>query len=383
MNPMQRLPDPPWDIAAMRHQSSDAGDRVVADVAGRPLWFESPDAALDASPEAFAGPALLPALHHRASVSIDARLDATWLSGTSRLPAIYAEWWGYPDTYPIVHGGPCEPGAGPASGTAACFTGGLDSFHTLLTSGDRLDHLVFVHGYDMSLDDHVRISAFERSFREVARRTGKRAVLLRTNLRDHPACASVSWDRTHGAALASAGHVLAREIGTLVIPSSYRIAHLIPWGSHPLTDPLWSSSRMSVVHDDATLSREEKMLRIVHEPIVWENLRVCWENLAPTGNCSRCRKCVRAMIAIAAYGRLADFTVFDRTTPLSERVDDIPTIPEHLIAPWGNLLELNLEPDLRKALKRLLARSRPGAHPGPVTRLVRRVRRASRRLRGR
>ena len=57
------------------------------------------------------------------------------------------------------------------------------------------------------------------------------------------------------------------------------------------------------------------------------DLRVCWWNLAPTGNCSMCHKCERAMVAIAAYGRAEDFTVFDRTVSLADRLDALPPLP--------------------------------------------------------
>ncbi|MEO5617240.1 MAG: hypothetical protein ABIS67_05685 [Candidatus Eisenbacteria bacterium] len=340
-------------------------------MAGTPIWFESADAELAPSPEAFAGLLLLPALQQQAKVVVDSRLDPVWLDGTAKLPAIYNGWWGYTGAWPYEYAGSSPPAETRAAGAAACFTGGVDSFYTLLSGGERFDTLVHVHGYDIPLEDHARIQSFERSFREVAARTGKLAILLRTNLREHPIFASVNWERTHGAALAAAGLILSPRIQSLVVPSSYRYLHLRPWGSHPETDPLWSTSRTSIVHDDATFSREEKTRRIVDEPMVWEHLRVCWENRVPTGNCSACHKCVRTMAAIAAYGRLAEFTVFDRTTPLAARLDALPPLPEHLIAPWGNLLELDLAPPDRGALDRLLERSRPGARPGMMRRLVR------------
>ena len=44
-------------------------------------------------------------------------------------------------------------------------------------------------------------------------------------------------------------------------------------------------------------------------------------------NCSMCHKCERAMVAIAAYGRAEDFTVFDRTVSLADRLDALPPLP--------------------------------------------------------
>ena len=45
------------------------------------------------------------------------------------------------------------------------------------------------------------------------------------------------------------GHLLSDAIGTLVIPSSYTYSDSPPWGSHFDTDPLYSSSRLAIVHD--------------------------------------------------------------------------------------------------------------------------------------
>ncbi len=354
---------------------------MAAEVAGAAIWFECAEVQLEACPEAFASLLLLPALQHRARVALEVPLDAQWVAGTAQLPGIFSDWWGYPDTYPFEYPGPAQGAEELALGSGACFTGGLDSFYTLFTAGDRFDHLVFVHGFDIPLRDRIRMAAFEASFRLVAAKLGKRAILLRTNLREHPVLAAVNWEKSHGAALAAAGIVLSPQLHSLRVPSSYRTSLLRPWGSHPLTDPLWSTRRMAILHDDTTPGREQKLLRIVDEPLVWNHLRVCWRNLAPTGNCSSCHKCVRAMVAIAAYGRAADFTVFDREVPLSVRLDALAPVPESLVAPWQNLLELDVPPDVRSALERLLTRSRPGARSGLMRRMIRYARWLGRRRR--
>jgi hypothetical protein len=239
----------------------------------------------------------------------------------------------------------------------------VDSFHTLLLGTNPTDHLLFVHGFDIRLDDHVRMASFERMFRDVAHARGKRPIVVRTNLREHPIFATVNWERTHGAALAAVGGVLSPSIGTLIVPSSYRYVVLRPWGSHPGTDPMWSTSRTSIVHEEALFSREDKVGRIADSPIVWNHLRVCWENRVPSGNCSNCQKCLRTMTGISGFGSLERFTVFDHSIPLADRLNALPRIPEHLIVVWGNLLELDLQPDVRRAVEAVRARSHPGFGP--------------------
>jgi hypothetical protein len=362
-------------IGAVRRERDHGVHRVQADVAGHPLWFESADAELEPSPEAFASLLFLPALHHGATVEVDRPLDPVWLDGTRRLPVLLAAWWGYPDIYPVDAPARTPAASTRAAAVAACFTGGVDSFYTLRTCGDRLSRLVFVHGYDMPLADRVRLASFARSLQAVSESVGKPALVLRTNAREHPIVASVSWDRVHGAALAAAAHVLSGTIGGLIIPSSYGLSNIIPWGSHPEMDPLWSTSRVEILHDDARPNRQDKIRRIAGDPLAWRHLRVCWENRAPTGNCSACLKCVRTMAVISAYGRLTDFTVFDLSVPLAARFDAVEEIPPYLLKPCQGLLELDLAPDVRGAVVRLLDRSTPG--------LLRRVARRASRLAGR
>jgi hypothetical protein len=370
-----RASGPLWTISGVRRERDHGVYRVRADVAGHPLWFESADVELEPSLEAFANLLFLPALHHGAIVAVDRPLDPTWLDGTRRLPALLAAWWGYPEVHPIQSPERAPAASTRAAAVASCFTGGVDSFYTLLTCGDRLSRLVFVHGYDIPLADHVRMTAFERSLRAVSERIGKPALILRTNVREHPIVASVNWERTHGAALAAAAHVLSGAIGGLIIPTSYSLSSLIPWGSHPATDPLWSTSRVEIFHDDLGPRRQDKIRRIVGNPLVWRHLRVCWENRAPTGNCSECLKCIRTMIGISVHGQLTDFTVFDLSVPLASRLDALPGVPEHLRNGIRNLLELDLPPDVRRAVLRLLGRSRPGL----LRRIARRMRPLSRR----
>jgi hypothetical protein len=359
-------------VALPAHERRNGNERVQSLCAGDPVWFESGDASLAPVPEAFLGPFLLPALDRHSSLASDAELDPVWLDGVRRLTAIYAGWWGYPNECP-VNGAVARVAGEPQGVTGACFTGGLDSFYTLLTGRDRIDALVFAHGYDIALEDTLRMAAFERSMREVAERMGKRAIVLRTNLREHPVFSESNWDRTHGAALAAMGHLLTGTLRALVVPSSYRLDRLIPWGSHPDTDSLWSTSRLAIVHDDHSVGREDKVARIVHEPIVWEHLRVCWEKRAPSGNCSSCVKCVRTMVAIDVHGRLGDFQVFNRGTSLERRLDDLPALPEHLIVSFSGLLRLPLAPPIRRSVERLIQRSGHGVR-AKIARRVQRLR---------
>lgn len=342
------------------HASSDRR-RVSAEVNGAPVWFECDDLPLTAVPEALAGAFLIPALHTRAHLKVDAPLDAAWHAATARLVEIFAEWWGYPREHPC---GPAPPsiGASPLrrqspGSVAQCFTGGVDSFYSLLHGENRPQCLMFVHGYDISLADIHRARHTDAMLRTVAAERGLRAAVLRTNLREHPLFNAVSWERTHGAALAACGLLSKEHIERLVVPAT---SITPPWGSTPDSDPLWSlPGVVEIAHADAAVHRRQKTLTLAHEPLVQRHLRVCWENQAPAGNCSACEKCLRTMALLEAAGQLERYhRVFDVATPLSQRIDRLRPVAGHLLFVWSDIAGRNVRPETRAAIHRLLRRSR-------------------------
>ncbi len=265
--------------------------------------------------------------------------------------------WGTPGVFTIdaVAAGTASA---PGSRSASLFSGGVDSFHVVLHAPFALDAIVFVQGIDMFLADDTRAKAYEPVFRQAANRLGLRAIFVRTNLREHAFFRSVPWERTHGAALAAVGHVLSGEFGRVVIPASSTLDDVGMWGSHWSTDGLWSSGAMTLVHYDPAIHRNEKLLQIAHEPVLWDALRVCWENRAPTGNCSACEKCVKTMVLLEAAGQRSNYTVFDRDVLLARRIRALRVLPPHMIHVWARLLDLDLSPEIKREIERLIARGR-------------------------
>src|SRR5690606_28954999 len=88
------------------------------------------------------------------------------------------------------------------------------------------------------------------------------------------------------------------------------------------------------------------------------HLRVCWENANADVNCSRCEKCIRTELILAACGKHDRFTVFQPAATLARRVDDIAKIPDApLLIPYRSALELGLDPAVARAVRALLRRS--------------------------
>lgn len=345
-------------IANLRSwRTNSGGGHVEADVDGEPLWFDSDDAVLTASPEAFASALLIAAATRGEPLEVEAAVDRSWLE---RVPAIVAqvqEWWQLPGTRVTPAAVVDVPREKPGT-TAQCFTGGVDSFYALIRAETPPGILVYAHGYDVDLENRVRVDAFLPGLREVAARFGARAVLIATNLQKHSASRCVDIRRSHGGALAALGHVLVEEVERLVIPSSYPYHDPKPWGSHWDLDPFWSSRRLAVEHADATFRRDGKVRAIADHPMVRRHLRVCFSPKTATGNCSRCEKCIRTMIALAMCGRLDDCETFDRTVPIELRVDRMSIVKPHLVSIYEELLRGIDEPKLSAAVQRLVADSR-------------------------
>jgi hypothetical protein len=351
----------------------DQHTRVTADLAGEPVWFESADIELLPSAEAFAGLALVPAAHRRDRIRVEAPLSPIWVTSTRQILAIHREWWGTADDFPLdVSVGPSD--APPLEAAAALFSGGVDSFYTALRPPSRLGALVFVQGFDMPLSDDQRASHFTPAFRRIAGALGVRAIFIRTNVREHAYFNSIAWERTHGAALTAIGHLLADQFGKLIIPSSSTLDDVGLWGSHWRTDPLWRSGRVEFVHHDPAIHRNDKLARIAHEPLLWDSLRVCWENRTESGNCSTCEKCVKTMVLLAASHQLPNYRVFDLSVPLARRIDALTSAPVHMVHVWTHVQALDLPPDTKAAIGRLIARSRWEIRAASARRLLGRLR---------
>jgi hypothetical protein len=327
---------------------------VEAEVEGSPLWFACSDARLEPCIEAFTSALLIPAAERGMRLEAPVSASALWLRRHVRRRQILERWW------QLVPPEPALPPATAARGrprreTGLCFGGGVDSLHALRVGGRRIDAVVTVLGYDVALGDAERCEHAERSARAVAAAAGVKAIVVRTNLREHPAFTGADWERAHGGALAAVGHLLTRRIGRLLVAASYPYDHDAPWGSHWLLDSLWSSEVLEVAHVGAELWRGEKLRELVDDPLARRHLRVCWENLAGAfGNCGRCEKCIRTMLVLEQTGWLHAFEVFDQEEPLADRVLALGAIPEHLVPIYSELLRRGLPQASHRAVRELL-----------------------------
>jgi hypothetical protein len=297
-------------------------------------------------------------------------VDQVWLDNIVAIQDLLKEWWNYPLRLPLATGRDTPPVPGDDGETALFFSGGADSFYTLLCGGHRVDRLVLIQGFDFGLDAEARHAAVEGSLREIAAARGIAAAVVRTNARAHPLVRGMSWERAHGGVLAGAGHVLGGAVRRVLISSSISLRSGRPWGSHFRLDPMWGSSRRSFLSVGQERRKGEKLRAIAHDPLVQQHLRVCWQNAAHDGNCSKCNKCVYARLVLADCGVLERCRTFEGIATL---VADIDALPRARQRPGGyrELLEgrrhdeppaepphgSHLTPELKRAIADLLART--------------------------
>jgi hypothetical protein len=335
-----------------------SGSRVRADVDGVEIFFESDDIELMPAPEVFAS-ALLPSVVQRGGrLRTTAPLDPVWLDGVAGILAIWAEWWGTAGSLDEVLDAPraTASASGRARGLALCFSGGVDSFFSLLCSGRDVDGLVMAHGYDVRLGKRRRLEHAETALRAVAADLGIPAIVIRTNLRDERPMKGSGWGRTHGGALAALGHAVSGAYGELMLASSYPPEIVGGWGSTWDTDPGWSSSRLEVIHHGERFDRNAKVEAIIPNPLVRRHIRVCYRRDTDEWNCGECEKCVRTMVAVAVRGERLEDWPFAGSGSLVERIDRVESVHPHQVPNWRGSAELSDDPELRAAIARLMAR---------------------------
>ena len=320
------------------------------------VFFESRDAELTPSGEAAGTAFLLPALHDRRTLVVDTPIDPEWLHNVSFLVETVAQWWDLPMCAPK---GPAGEIAVSADGVGLLFTGGVDSFFTLLEGDMSIDTLIHVQGFDIPLSDPARLASAEADARAVAENLGVRCVVVRSNLRSHPLYGSLSWERTHGGALLSIGHLLRGIVGEIVISSSAHRSATRSWGTDWRIDRYWSSSSVQVTHFGEDWWRYQKLERMAHHPLVRNHLRVCWEHRTSKSNCSHCEKCLRTMITLDDVGALDGMDVFDRG-PIPERIDRLAYVSgPGSRREYGLMVEQGIDQSIDRAVRELLERSNP------------------------
>src|SRR5208337_4043737 len=97
----------------------------------------------------------------------------------------------------------------------------------------------------------------------------------------------INWELAHGGVLAGIGLALGGWIADVLTASTMDSNHLIPGGSDPNLDPLWSTERTTIHADGVEVTRTNKVISIASSDLALSRLKVCWREDIDT-NCGRC-----------------------------------------------------------------------------------------------
>lgn len=267
---------------------------VSAEVDGFRLWYRVPGSyAVSRTGDPFVAASLLPAMSRGEPLELDPSLTVSprLLAHIATLQDIHHCWNPALQKVPIL--ARTAPSAPVNAGTFSYFSGGVDSAHTLLTHVHEITHLVFIHGFDFFLDPAVYQTAVARNTSFV-RGFGKTLIPVEINHYPFGYRYNLSRNLTQGSALASVALLLG--FPRVYLPSSYSYDELVPVGTHPLLDPLWSNEAVDIIHDGAEARRIDKIQALVPHAAVLANLRVCFDDM--NVNCGACPKCLRTMIPL-------------------------------------------------------------------------------------
>jgi hypothetical protein len=294
-------------------------------------WFDVPadlGPALSDSGNAWAVLMLPLACYFGEPLVINRPVDRVLHDNLLGLRSVWSAW--YPALKPvpieadtIVGADRREVPIDPSKRTISSFSGGIDSLFTFYRHREQvlgdgtgiIDDLLAIGGFNSPMDDFDEMRAELEPF---AMHVGRRLVPVITNIRygEHGIETPYSighWEErlAHGAFLASVVHMLGRRYKEFIIPASPPYGRLQPWGSHPMCDPLLSSSELRIVHDGASFNRIDRTEIVARNDDALAILLVCVRNERRLGNCSCCQKCLRTMAMLDLVGAKSRAKTFD------------------------------------------------------------------------
>lgn len=282
------------------------------------IFFRSNgDTPLSGTSEALIASALLPAMRAGGGPLVSqGEISQKFLCGLARIQDIYCQWKTSLRRVVVENIVPVPQVNPAANRVGVFFSGGVDSFYSLLKHRDEITDLIFIHGADIPLDNTLFRKAVSQRLRDVAASFDKNVIEIETNIREllDP---YVNWAFvSHGAALASIGHLLTPYFRRIYIAASHTCPDFSPWGSHPDLDPLWSSDTLEFIHDGFEVTRVDKVGFITKFDTALQHLRVCNNKSLSAYNCGTCEKCIRTMINLKVHNALNKCPAFGRELEL-------------------------------------------------------------------
>lgn len=281
------------------------------------LWLDFPSfITIEARTEVFIAAVLLEAMYSNLPIKLDDELlvSPLLLSRLEQLQDIYCSW--NLDLHKISINGGTKKAPTSKKGSVSFYSGGVDGGYSFCRHQNEISHLITLAGFDVihAKDQWPNLVTKNALF---AKKKGIKLIDINSNIRSFGESRKISIYFLHGLILAGVALMLGFE--KTFIPTSLTYDELFPWGSHPITDPLWGIEKREIVHDGADCSRSNKIKFISQFPEVLDNLQVCWGNI--DHNCGSCSKCLRTRAALhllnihsASIPPLQDFNELKKIT---------------------------------------------------------------------
>ncbi len=326
------------DITYKQHQHEwELSALVQCDNARRKsfrLWYRMSHKLETISNEAdaFLAAMLIPAMYSAENIHIEGSISSTFLQSTEKIHDLFQQW--YPDKYARIKITASEirqPLAKPLPAPVGClFSGGVDSWYTMLKNIDEITHLILIRGFDLpgSREDRWQNAVLQQQ--KIADHFGKQLVTVSTNIKKYSDISKPSagwgklyhgnfWRPSHGSALCSVLLTHQTLFSKSIIAASLHYKYHYPYGSHPDLDILWSSGDMPIIHDGHERVRADKLLYAIDKnPLILQHLRVCQFPVTDAYNCCHCEKCLRTMIILRIAGKLDEASCFPEPLDLKK-----------------------------------------------------------------
>jgi hypothetical protein len=299
------------------------GKVQIADSEELDVWFEYADEFADficESGDAFVPALLIASMYRAEKLDIEVPISYRLFSNIARLQDIYAQF--HPEKLTKIQftAARYEELAWSSNiYVGAFFSLGVDSFYTLhkdmagrLADSPPISHLIYMTGLELPLRryNQNQEDAVKSTVSLVAKEAKKNCIFGSTNVRD--ALLNFGWGLyCYGAGLASVALSLSERLGHVLINSTHPYTYVIPWGSSPMFDHLWSSEKVNIVHIGSEVGRAEKIYySLSNDALAMKYLRTCVDNEGGVGNCGCCYKCTRTMTSLYIAGKLGRVPVF-------------------------------------------------------------------------
>ena len=304
------------------------------------------------NPNGFLLGAIVPAMHcGERRIQVEGSVCPDLRNGLFTVMQQLREWYGPTNHEPLV----IEPTKGfappvpPITRRVASFmSGGVDALTTLYQNRRDypLDHPgsikdgFIIHGIDVGGYEnrdknkgHFQLAVDALS--EIAEESHLNLVPLSTNFRFLVNSDELFALESHGAIFAGIAHMHSQRVTTSLLASTNSVDELMPWGSHPLLEPNYSSSDLQFRLDGTWMSRLDKLRLISDWKPAMRNLRTCFHAFRSPDvlNCGRCEKCLRTMVELLVLGKLEQCEAFpydDVTVAMIESLRGRPAPSAHL-----------------------------------------------------